>query len=241
MTIKELKVYRRDALLGALGALLMLIGDLCLSVIPASQSDSGLFMREAYLSGMWEPWRFKVLIATGFTGMALEYFLVCVLCRQILPCYRKTLTVILISGVIILSSAAALHLFIGSLVDWTVTLTPIIGRDETVALIEAKFNYLMPSMYISYVALALLFLVSAFAVVTGRTVLPQRMIMLHMIVFQLIFVLIPDIRGALGTTISTWDYVLSQGSTNASLCIWMATNALWAGVQIKREGKTCQI
>ena len=28
----ELKAYRRDSLLGALGALLMLVGDLCLSV-----------------------------------------------------------------------------------------------------------------------------------------------------------------------------------------------------------------
>mgnify|MGYP004533236481 CR=1 FL=1 len=31
----DLKSYRRDCLLGALGALLMLVGDLCLSVIPA--------------------------------------------------------------------------------------------------------------------------------------------------------------------------------------------------------------
>ncbi len=49
----ELKTYKRDCLLGSLGAFLMLVGDLCLSVIPASQSDSGLFAREAYLSGSW--------------------------------------------------------------------------------------------------------------------------------------------------------------------------------------------
>lgn len=30
---------------------MMLVGDLCLSVIPASQSDSGLFVSETYLSG----------------------------------------------------------------------------------------------------------------------------------------------------------------------------------------------
>lgn len=51
MDFRELKTYRRDALLGALGAFLMLVGDLCLSVIPASPGDSGLFMREAYLNG----------------------------------------------------------------------------------------------------------------------------------------------------------------------------------------------
>ena len=51
MTIPELKQYRRDALLGALGAFLMLVGDLCLSVIPPNPGDSGLFVREAYLNG----------------------------------------------------------------------------------------------------------------------------------------------------------------------------------------------
>lgn len=41
MNLKELKTYKRDALLGALGAFLMLVGDLCLSVIPASGGDNG--------------------------------------------------------------------------------------------------------------------------------------------------------------------------------------------------------
>ena len=54
MDIKERKQYGIDALLGAMGAFLMLVGDLCLSVIPASSGDSGLVAREAYLSGSWE-------------------------------------------------------------------------------------------------------------------------------------------------------------------------------------------
>ena len=45
----ELKAYRRDSLLGALGALLMLVGDLCLNVIPASAGDSGK-SAQAYLT-----------------------------------------------------------------------------------------------------------------------------------------------------------------------------------------------
>lgn len=40
--------------------------------------------------------------------------------------------------------------------------------------------------------------------------------------------LIPDLRQLLGAQISTWDFVCSQGSGNASLCIWMAANAIWA-------------
>ena len=107
----DLRAYRRDCWLGALGVLFMLAGDLCLSVIPASAGDSGLFLREAYLSGEYEPWRLLVF---------------------------------------------------------------------------------------------------------------------HMLVWQIIFVLIPDLRQLLGAQISTWDFVCSQGSGNASLCIWMAANAIWA-------------
>ena len=50
----KLKTYQRDCLLGALGAILMFVGDLCLSVISASAGDSGLFLREAYLNGLYE-------------------------------------------------------------------------------------------------------------------------------------------------------------------------------------------
>ena len=107
----DLRAYRRDCWLGALGALFMLAGDLWLSVIPASAGDSGLFLREAYLSGGYEPW---------------------------------------------------------------------------------------------------------------------RMLVFHMLVWQIIFVLIPDLRQLLGAQISTWDFVCNQGSGNASLCIWMAANAIWA-------------
>ncbi len=90
MDVSGLKQYKRDALPGAPGAFLMLVGNLCLSVIPASQSDSGLFMRETYLSGLWAPWRLPLLIVAGLPGMAFGYFTVRVSYRQILPLYRKT-------------------------------------------------------------------------------------------------------------------------------------------------------
>ena len=79
----NLKTYYRDCLFGALGAMLMLVGDLCLSVIPASQTDSGLFLREAYLNGSWGDWRLPLLLATGLCGMALGFFTVRALYMQI--------------------------------------------------------------------------------------------------------------------------------------------------------------
>ena len=57
--------YQRDCWLGALSAALMLIGDLCLSVIPASPGNSGLFLRQSYLNGSYPAWRLPLLLATG--------------------------------------------------------------------------------------------------------------------------------------------------------------------------------
>lgn len=241
MNFKELNQYKRDALLGALGAFLMLVGDLCLSVISVSQSDSGLFIREAYLNGSWEQWRLPILIATGLPGMALGFFTVRVSYRQILPQYRKTRMALLTGGVIYISTAGALHLFIGSLADWTTTLSPLLGREETTALIQENYSRLMPAMYFAYVGMIILILTSAFAVLTKKTILPRGMFAFHMVIFQIVFVLIPDIRQAFGASISMWDFVLSQGSGNAALCIWMLVNAVWADIQTKRQGDViCQ-
>ena len=91
-------------------------------------------------------------------------------------------------------------------------------------------------MAIAYAGMLLLIIGSAFAVGTGKTVLPRRMLAVHMLVWQIVLVLIPDIRQLLGAEIPTWDFVCSQGSGNAALCIWMAANALWAGKKSSRSG-----
>lgn len=57
-----------------------------------------------------------------------------------------------------------LHLFIGSLADWTNTLSLLLGRDETVALMQAYYSCLMPSMHFAYAGIRQLFLASAFVV-----------------------------------------------------------------------------
>lgn len=134
-----------------------------------------------------------------------------------------------LDGVIYIATAGALHLWIGSLSDWTTTLSPLLGREETVALIQVLYSRLMPAMLSAYAGMILLILVSAFAVLTRETVLPRRMSAVHMTVFQLVLVLVPDLRQALGADVSTWDFVLSQGSGDASLCIRMLANAVWAG------------
>lgn len=75
----------------------------------------------------------------------------------------------------------------------------------------------------------------AYAVLANKTVLPRRMFVFHMLAVQLVMALIPDVRQTLDAQVSTWDFVLSQGSGNAGLLIWMAANARWADRQIKMK------
>lgn len=233
-SIFNYRSYRRDCWLGALGALLMLAGDLCLSVIPAHVGDSGLFAREAYLSGGFSSWRLPLLVATGLCGMSFGFFSVRASYTQVLPQYRKTRTALLAGGVVYVATAGALHLFIGSLADWTGTLAPVLGRETTLSMIQSQYARVIPAMGIAYAGMILMILASAYAVLARKTVLPRRMFLVHMIVWQILFVLIPDVRQMLGAEISTWDFVLSQGSGNAALLLWMAANAIWAGRQMEK-------
>ena len=227
------RIYRRDCLLGALGAALMLVGDLCLSLIPAAAGDSGLFEREAYLSGAFPTWRLPLLLGTGVLGMALSNFTVRAARAQIRPECRRLRWLITVSGAVYVSSAGVIHLLIGSLADWTSTLGPILGREETAALALGQYQRLTAALILPYFGMIALILTSFWAVASGRSILPRKMALVHMLVWQIVFAGIPDLRQALGAEISTWDFVLSQGSGNAALLLWMLASALCADRTVK--------
>ena len=225
--------YRRDCLLGVLSGALMLVGDLCLSVIPASAGDSGLFLREAFLSGSYPAWCLPLLLGTGVLGMALSYFTVRTARAQIRPECRRLRWLITVSGAVYVSSAGVIHLLIGSLADWTSTLGPILGREETAALVLGQYQRLTAALILPYFGMITLILTSFWAVASGRSILPRKMALVHMLVWQIVFAGIPDLRQALGAEISTWDFVLSQGSGNAALLLWMLASALCAKQTVK--------
>ena len=93
----------------------------------------------------------------------------------------------------------------------------------------------MPATYNSYAGMFLLILGGVYALLTGKTYLPKYMTVFHLIVWQIVFALIPDLRQLWGAGVSTWDFVLSQCSGNAALFIWMTANAVWAGKGQKNE------
>ena len=229
------KMYQRNSILGAFGAVLMMVGDLSLSVIPPNNNDSGLFVREYYLSGAYPSWRFPLLLGPGVIGIALCAFAVWVMYTQIKPEYKKLRLLMKISGVIYLTSACVIHYMIGSLADWTSMLSPLLERDQIIELVQNQYQRAMPCLWSAYVGMVVMILGSAWAFATKKTILPGKMFIFHILVWQNIFVLVPDIRQAMGADHATLDYVLSQSSGNTALCIYMIANAVWAGCQRKKE------
>lgn len=92
-----------------------------------------------------------------------------------------------LGGVLCIASAAAIHVLIGSLADWTSTLGPILGAEKTMALISEQFSRILPALFPGYFGLVLVIVVDFWAVLTRRTILPRKMALCHMLVFQLLF------------------------------------------------------
>lgn len=205
----------------------MLVGDLCLSVIPASPGDSGLFQREAYLSGAYPAWRLPLLLVTGLLGMALGFFAVRANYMQIKPQNCKTAAGSSYKrGYLsdLRGHGAFYDRQSGGLDQYPV---PFAGPDGNCSgysgLVYKGFSVFMDfirrydpvdplqclggfckenhsaaeNVSVPYAGLADR---------AGRD---------------------PGCAADAGADISTWDFILSQGSGNAALLIWMAANAVW--------------
>lgn len=83
---------------------------------------------------------------------------------MLFPQYRKTRALTLISGVIYLTSAGVIHFIIGSLADWTGVLSPLLGKSDAAALIQAQYEKLVPAMALPYAGMVILILTNAYAV-----------------------------------------------------------------------------
>ena len=118
MEQKEKIKYQRNCLLGALGAALLIVGDLCISIVLASPADKGLYVRGAYLNGDFQLWRVALLLVTGLVGMFFYAFGIDAISEQILPKYRKTRALGKYTGLMEVASAATLHVRGGTLAYW---------------------------------------------------------------------------------------------------------------------------
>ena len=141
----DTKKYRRDLLLGALGALLMTVGDLSLSIIPASDSDGGLYLREAYMNGSFGLWRPVLLLATGLVGMFFYSFGIRAMHDEIRPECRRLRALVKYGGIGYLCTGAALHFFIGTLSYWVTVLSQEFDRETALRLVDSYYGSFMPA------------------------------------------------------------------------------------------------
>ena len=224
----DTKKYRRDLLLGALGALLMTVGDLSLSIIPASDSDGGLYLREAYMNGSFGLWRPVLLLATGLVGMFFYSFGIRAMHDQIRPECRRLRALVKYGGIGYLCTGAALHFFIGTLSYWVTVLSQEFDRETALRLVDSYYGSFMPAAAIAYPMIALPLIASFAAVVSGKTVMPKKAALFHVLTWQVILAAVPDIRQLIFGGIITADYVMSQSSGNAAAVIMFVSCFVWA-------------
>lgn len=144
-------------MLGALGALLMVVGDLALSIIHSDKSDRGLYVREAYMIGSYQLWRPVPLFATGLVGMFFYSFGIKAILDQIDPKCRKSRAVMKYGGLAYICTGALAHFFIGTLSYWMTVFSAEFGRETAVRLVDDYYSRFMPAASIAYPFIALLF------------------------------------------------------------------------------------
>ncbi len=83
-------------------------------------------------------------------------------------------------------------------------------------------------MSIVYIPILLLMLASLIAILRNKMIMGRKMLVFHIVVWQLILVCIPDIRQALGADVSIIDYVFSQSSGNVACFSWLTASYVWA-------------
>ena len=91
--------FIRWYILGAIGAVLMAVGDWLLGCVPLQAADMGMFNRAYYLSGAYGLWRPVLTVGTGAIGGFLDYFMVKALNADIDAKYRKTKAVQYLCGI----------------------------------------------------------------------------------------------------------------------------------------------
>ena len=230
----DTKRMKLDLLLGALGALLMTVGDLALSIITPSNSDSGLYVREAYMNGSYPLWRPVLLFAMGMIGMFFYSFGIKAMADQIKPECRKLRAVVKYGGLAYLCTGTALHFFIGTLSYWMTVFSAEFDRETAVRLVNDYYGRFMPAASIAYPFIMMLLIGSFAAVVSNRTIMPRKMVLFNVLIWQLIFVLIPDIHQLISPNITIMDYVMSQSSGNVSAVIMFTAQFVW----LARNAKT---
>ena len=228
--------FIRWYILGAIGAVLMAVGDWLLGCVPLQAADTGMFNRAYYLSGAYGLWRPVLTVGTGAIGGFLDYFMVKALNADIDAKYRKTKLVQYLCGIFTVAVALAIHLWSAAMAWFAAYLGPRIGAEAAVAAVTAYQNDMLIAILPMYLPMVLAVGIHFMLLLAGKTRYPRRMIAFHPVTWNLLLVVIPDLAQAMQVPASTWMAVMSQSSTNTAIVIWCIAAVIYEKKRIQKNG-----
>lgn len=208
--------YRKNTILGAMGAFFMMLGDLTLSVITPCDADQGLFLRQAYYDGEYPAWRLIALFLTGVVGIFGYWYGLQTMHDSINVKYSKTRKCFKFSAMLFCFSGLVIHFGIGMGAYLTSYMAGNFGKEAAIKIAEDYANEVLPGFYILYLPIAAIFIIHIVMLIAGKTIYSRRMILFAPILWMGILGLIPDIRQGIGSHLVTLDYVCTQCSGNAA-------------------------
>ena len=227
MKTEELKKLIRWYILGAIGAVLMAVGDWLLGCVPLQAADMGMFNRAYYLSGAYGLWRPVLTVGTGAIGGFLDYFMVKALNVDIDVRYRKTKTVQYLCGIFTVAIALTIHTWVATMAWFATYLGPRIGADAALAAVTAYQDAMLPAILPLYLPMLLVFGIHFVMLFAGKTRYPRWMLAFHPVTWNLLLAAVPDIAQAMQMPVATWMSVMSQSSTNSAIMIWCIAAAVY--------------
>ena len=227
MKTEELKKLIRWYILGAIGAVLMAVGDWLLGCVPLQAADMGMFNRAYYLSGAYGLWRPVLTVGTGAIGGFLDYFMVKALNVDIDVRYRKTKTVQYLCGIFTVAIALTIHTWVATMAWFATYLGPRIGAEAALAAVTAYQDAMLPAILPLYLPMLLVFGIHFVMLFAGKTRYPRWMLAFHPVTWNLLLAAVPDIAQAMQMPVATWMSVMSQSSTNSAIMIWCIAAAVY--------------
>lgn len=227
--------FLRGCIHGAIGAVLMSVGDWLLSCVPLQEADTGMFDRAYYLSGAYGLWRSVLTVGLGAVGGFLYYFVVKALNADIDTKYRKTKIIQYLCGIFTVAVALTIHTWVATMAWFTTYLGPRIGEEAAIAAVTAYQDGMLPAIAPMYVPMILAFGIHFVMLLAGKTRYSRRMLAFHPVIWNLLLVTVPDIAQAMQVPTATWMSVMSQSSTNTAIVIWCIAAAGYARNNFKRK------
>ncbi len=227
MNTEENEKFIRWCILGAIGGILMAVGDWLLACVPLQGTDTGMFNRAYYLSGSYGLWRPVLVVGTGAIGGFLYYFMVKALNSDIDSKYRKTKSVQYLCGIFTVAVALAIHTWSATLAWFTTYLGPRIGSEAAVTAVTAYSDDMLIAILPMYLPMISAFGIHFVMLLVGKTRYPRWMLAFHPVTWNILLVVIPDIAQAMQVPVATWMSVMSQSSTNSSIVIWCIAAAIY--------------